>query len=296
MRALIARSAVALISGVLLVASTFAIGAPHAAAAPVLTATPNSGLTDGQLITITASGLSNHGHYVMECDALSTDACEIVWHHQNVGDTTMINKVIRARATVMHFDGTVHDCRTGSCVLAVVETSGSTPVFEATVPLSFDPAAALQPIPDLTVTPNTNVTFQQQLHATAPAYLNPDDTVLMFVCGQLQSSPPNVLFCSVVSEEHVSDGSGALDTTYTFNPNADSTNVNRVTSGTCLTINGCGYVAAYWGSFNRMLLAEVRSPGAVPPTTTTAANPTASTSSTTSLAPGSVVATPRFTG
>jgi len=281
-----------------LLASTIVIGAGRADAAPSISVSPNTNLTDGQLVTVTASGLSTTTHELAECSGPTEGTCEFLWHQPGSGDLTAISTTIRARTTVMHFDGTVADCRTTACTLAVLNTNDSSIDLEASTPLSFDPSSSLQPIPSLTVNPNTNVTFQMPLHVTAPAYLNPDDSVLVFVCIAARSFPPNELLCSVVSETHTTGPDGALDITYPYAPNQDATRVPHAVSGTCMYEDGCAYVAVLGGSFHRMLLGEVRIPGAVVPTstTTTTASPASSTTSTSGSGARAVVATPRFTG
>ncbi len=133
-----------------------------ASAAPTVTATPADGLTDGQTIRITATGLSADA-FALQCSSaprtladcdLMTGAAPL---EPAAGGTASGERRLFA---VIHTErsGTV-DCRiAGSCVVAATVFSGSDPLEgSVTTAVAFDAAAPLLPAPAITATPSTDL-------------------------------------------------------------------------------------------------------------------------------------------
>ena len=132
-----------------------------AAAAPTVTATPADGLTDGQTIRITSTGLADA--FALQCSSAprSLADCDLMTGatplEPAAGGTASGERRLFA---VIHTEGrgTV-DCRiAGSCVVAATVFSGSDPLEgSVTTPVAFDAAAPLLPAPTITATPSTDL-------------------------------------------------------------------------------------------------------------------------------------------
>ncbi|HLM63412.1 MAG TPA: neocarzinostatin apoprotein domain-containing protein [Acidimicrobiales bacterium] len=136
---------------------------PDAAPAPppVVSVTPASGLVDGQLVDVRASGLPtvSAGAAVYQCAPADPgwERCVYLSFGSEVSpDGTLVTQVAVA-ARVPTYAGAV-DCRTSSepCAVVVGPSPGSPRSGRAEV--SFDPTGPLLPDPSITVAPDEDLT------------------------------------------------------------------------------------------------------------------------------------------
>ena len=122
---------------------------------PVMTATPSTGLEDGQTITVTGKGFSSRDELgVGECAAGSTDGSQCVLE-SGLGNVAEVPTNRHGRfsisfnvARILTLDqGTIDCSQAPGCVIGAVDLEGETGAVESMVPISFDPAG--KPLPPL---------------------------------------------------------------------------------------------------------------------------------------------------
>lgn len=138
-------------------------------AAPItVTATPSTGLVDGQVVDGHAVGFDEHrdGYgFLVQCRAGATRrGCHVgeLDVDPTYGPGT-IDQQVQVQAVFRGEDGVEVDCRAapGTCVLHVLTEAG-TGVIDA--PLTFDAAAPVDPAPTVTVTPDSDLVDRQVVH------------------------------------------------------------------------------------------------------------------------------------
>jgi acetyl esterase/lipase len=163
------RGVVAALAAATMVGVSMMLGVPtpqqaEAQAAVEATVEPSSGLTDGDLVTITVSGLRS-GSYIdaVQCVADPTDLdedCDLTEYAFGIagpdGTANILLRVDAVLATGYPGSGESRevDCRSSACVVGLM-TQGTT--FDASVALSFDPGGSLAPPPTVSVTPDSNL-------------------------------------------------------------------------------------------------------------------------------------------
>ena len=195
------------VAAMAVVAATVVGAGPASGAAEVLTVTPATGLVDGQAVTVEGTGFDPFGSWeVFQCPAAAVDT----------GDCfTLVGLDIAADgsfsldgwvlAVLEQGDGTVvADCRDapGTCEVRMTSPGG-----DVAVPLAFDPAAPLRPLPTLEVVPATQLSFGQVVTVRG-ADVDPWADPVMAQCaeGDLSFST-----CDLVSQWDVPSADGTFE-------------------------------------------------------------------------------------
>lgn len=122
---------------------------------PVMTATPSTGLEDGQTVTVTGRGFSSRDEIgVSECAAGSTDGSECVLE-SGLGNVAELLTDRHGRFTISFNvariitlgTGTVDCSQAPGCVIGAVDLESETGALDSIVPISFDPNG--KPLPPL---------------------------------------------------------------------------------------------------------------------------------------------------
>ena len=122
---------------------------------PVMTATPSTGLEDGQTITVTGRGFSSRDELVVsECAAGSTDGSECV-AEDGLGNAVEVEANRHGRFTITFnvariitlLDGTVDCSQAPGCVIGAIDLESETEDVTSMVPIAFDPNG--KPLPPL---------------------------------------------------------------------------------------------------------------------------------------------------
>jgi hypothetical protein len=142
-----------LLAGLPAVTAAFVLAssAPASAATPTVTASPSTGLVNGQTVTLTGSNYeANHAIFVLEChSSAGASACDVN-HLKTV--TTSATGTFSLTFTVV--TGAIGDgtCNPGqSCILAAGDASG----VGGAAPITFKAAAAKPPTKTTTTTTTT---------------------------------------------------------------------------------------------------------------------------------------------
>ena len=210
-----------LLAGVVVAAALAPAPAPALATAPLgpeaapitVTATPSTGLVDGQLVDGHAVGFDEHrdGYgFLVQCRAGATRrGCHVgeLDVDPTYGSGT-IDQQVQVQAVFRGEDGVEVDCRAapGTCVLHVLTEAG-TGVVDA--PLTFDASAPVDPAPTVTVTPDTDLIDGQIAHLTVDGF-TPSMSVRVMLCD----GPTPFDRCfegSALNDEMASDGTGHAD-------------------------------------------------------------------------------------
>jgi hypothetical protein len=142
------------------------------------TVTPDTGLVDGQQVQVAGDGfhpdapnIGNTAIFTMcrtpvdgleDCDEFTRRSGDVDVAGHLEGPYTV--------ATILELpDGSIHDCRTGGCVLSVVDLA-DTFAEGALVPLGFDPVGPLVPLPDFSATPTTGLVDGDRIHVTGSGW------------------------------------------------------------------------------------------------------------------------------
>ena len=138
-------------------AVTFAPGA-EPRPAPALAVDPTTGLVDGQLVSLTGSGLTPDAwRSVWQCAPSVPDGCRYVTEVEVTAEGTFVTDAV-VSARVLTWEGPV-DCRTSvpACELVVGAGNPRSP-RAGRVALAFDPDGPLPPPPAIVVDPAEGVT------------------------------------------------------------------------------------------------------------------------------------------
>lgn len=165
---------------------------PAQADEPTLVAEPAVDLVDGQLVTVTASGLPSGGvsTNLVQCrpGAVSIADCDErgtqLYVQNGQGERQIF---VRA---VVEVGGQAVDCRREACVLGIV-THDDEPqaTVHASTPLGFDPDGPLAPPPTLTVTPGEGLADGQSITATGQGFVHGDPTGVDLDLRQCVAAP-----------------------------------------------------------------------------------------------------------
>ncbi len=137
------------------VASTPISFADVAIIPPVLTASPSTGLVDGQSVTVTGSGFRAHDSYLLsECAAGSTDGSECV-ATSGIGYVSQVQAKRSGKFTttvgvarvLTLINGTVDCAQAPGCVIGAINENDPFGAVAAVAPVSFDPS--VKPLPPL---------------------------------------------------------------------------------------------------------------------------------------------------
>ncbi|MBL8778880.1 MAG: hypothetical protein JNK12_23315 [Acidimicrobiales bacterium] len=194
-------------------APTPALAAPPPT--PTVTATPSTGLVDGQVIAAHGDGFDElRFGYVLfqQCAAGATRrGCHIsdVAADPVQGPGGTVDQDLRVQAVFRGEDGVEVDCRVapGMCVVRAVTEAGTDAVD---APLTFDPGAALEPPPTVTVTPDTDLVDGQVVRVEVDGF-TPSEWVRVKLCDG--PSPFDRCFeGSALAADVGSDSTGHVET------------------------------------------------------------------------------------
>jgi hypothetical protein len=125
---------------------------------PKMTASPSTGLDDGDNVTVTGKGFKRHEYIALtECVAGDTQEGEC-GYDSGIGNTVQVEANGSGRFSVTYnvarlttlFGGTIDCAQAPGCVIAAVQLSGFESV-QAVTPISFDPSAPVLPPLNLAV-------------------------------------------------------------------------------------------------------------------------------------------------
>ena len=177
------RTATAAVLVLLAVTGGLTSTARPASAAPPITASPTTGLVDGDLVHVNVTGLTpGRSAVVVECSVAVglLENCQALF----VGATDAsgaLSVTVRIFAVVGTESGGF-DCRTATtCVIDAYEGGGALGVGTS-VSLDFDPAAPLGPPPAFTATPSAGVHAGDAITLTGSG-LNADVDTAVFRCN-----------------------------------------------------------------------------------------------------------------
>lgn len=154
---------------------------------PVVTAEPDEPLTDGQTVTVNASGLVwSTQALVVHCVAepTSPEDCDYATaSYVDLAEDTGFTQDYRVSALIeTPTHGTV-DCReVGGCALAVTSGSELSPAKTGLVSLTFDPDAEVVP-PTLTVSPDVDLVDGQTVNVDGSGFNSDRPWVDLLLCG-----------------------------------------------------------------------------------------------------------------
>ena len=131
---------------------------------PTMTASPHTGLLDGQTIALTGSGFTPNGFFpLVECQATATDesGCDsTIFNFAQTDSTGGFSTDFTATRVIVSGLVTIDCAQRGACVIAALDQVGDTVV--ASTPLSFKRV----PLPTLAVSPATGLADGQNVTVT----------------------------------------------------------------------------------------------------------------------------------
>src|SRR4051794_36360993 len=130
----------------------------HATAAPTMSVSPNSGLHDGDVVTVSGSNFApKKTFYMVECSGLSQSECDIghlVTGSTSAGGTFTTTFTVHTGAIG---SGTCNTTSTNCTIDATTDPNPADTAAAATAPLAFGGTSG----PAITVTPHTGVRNNQ---------------------------------------------------------------------------------------------------------------------------------------
>ncbi len=148
------------------------LGVAPVGADPTMTITPDTGLVDGQAVTVAVTGLTPlsvagvaqcvEGHGQDGCDLENR---QIISTDENGGFTTSM-VVHTMLATPL---GAI-DCRTSADACVIGASTTFDEIGAVWTSMEFDPTGALQPAPNLTAQPGTDLVDNQQINVVGSGY------------------------------------------------------------------------------------------------------------------------------
>ncbi len=200
------------------VALTVALAsAPGGSDHPTLTVTPSTGLVDHQLVEVHGEGFDPRAAAELR-QCASDDPQECAFDHTEIDDDGSFTLPIAVSASLCGDHApTCLEVHTFDQDVLVFERIG-------TIPLDFDPNAALQPDPTITVDPPTDM-VDGDVVTIEVAHLRPGDSVVATVCagrrpfpkgrctsptggGSYQAGPDGTTLVPFVTSAVVSDMNG----------------------------------------------------------------------------------------
>lgn len=180
--------------------------APRAPASA--TATPSSGLADGQTIDVSATGLSANAPVVVaqcavapvpdpaQCDAVNfADALSSATGSLDVSYTVRVAFATGAGGLV--------DCRAVACEILVVDLGGPSAGFSH-APIAFAPGG---PAPAVTATPSTGLAHQQTVAVHGTGFTGPQPIIGVLECAAADEAAACTLLSGSITIVPAADGS-----------------------------------------------------------------------------------------
>lgn len=211
------------IGAVLVVLGVLVLGVPGPAAAddvpaapaeagPSITITPNTGLVDHQVVTVTGTGFGRHDLLsVTQCPtATPPDDCGFSFDLADTDASGSFSVDVGLRAVIPTASGSAVDCRPAPDTCSLSVRSWDTGEG-ASAPLTFDPTGPLAPPPTLAASPSTGLIDGQVIDVTGSGW-RPGAQLFVFACakdGPVDLHCPYGLFGS---DEDRADMNGDLDT------------------------------------------------------------------------------------
>ena len=164
-----------LVSLAALAASTAVAPTAQAQVAPAITVTPDSGLVDGQTVTVAGTGFGENFTVVSLCAAGVAEASECAFSNMigfESADTDG-NFTLDGEVPVLVLDGggsTLADCRVpGACEVVAFAFDEMNAILART-PVEFDPSGPLPVAPTLAAAPSTDLVDGQVVTVTGSGY------------------------------------------------------------------------------------------------------------------------------
>jgi virginiamycin B lyase len=182
-----------------------------------LTATPDSGLVDGQSIDVTGSGFTPGATVSLYlCPAAPSSLADCDFSGPFPVATTAdgsgaISATVAVFTVLWGFDAGGRDCRTEACRLLAFD--GDLPGDpRGETPLAFDPAGPLPPRPEVSVSPSTDLVDRQAVHIHGTGF-RPHAEVWVDQCRDDGSNDP--WDCRYTDGFGEADEDGVLDADFT---------------------------------------------------------------------------------
>jgi hypothetical protein len=180
---------------------------------PSISAAPDTGLVDRQLVTVTGTAFVSEQAAVFQCIAGATDpggcstlAAVLVAVDQSGG----FQAEIRVRRLLSVPSGEVDCAVPDACVLAAAPVPGIFVLY--TTPIVFDPAGPMPTPPAAAVEPSTGLVDGQQVVVTASGF---DPTSELGIVQCVRGGPPDGAGCDIGQLVRVlSDGQGGARSTF----------------------------------------------------------------------------------
>jgi hypothetical protein len=153
--------------------------APDSSGSPTVTATPSTGLSDGQQIEVTGSGLAPSTEYgIIECQTGATDisGCDISNPPFLTTDDTGAFSTSYEAVRVITVQSPIDCAQADACILAVAPLSGT---IAASTPISFADVTIVPPT--MMATPSTGLTDEESITVSGSGY-TPDAQLLLAEC------------------------------------------------------------------------------------------------------------------
>jgi Neocarzinostatin family./Calx-beta domain. len=180
---------------------------------PSITVTPSTGLLHDQTVTVSGTGFDPSGFVeITECASDTSPFCgEYLTDTQldATGAFTISANVSRLLSTSGPGGPSVVDCAVGPCSLNAIGFSGNESIeLVANTPITFDGSVPPPPIPVVTVTPTTNLSYRAQVTVHGTGF-SAGEFVYADFCADSQQSGG----CGSSSNGTAADASGTVDFT-----------------------------------------------------------------------------------
>ncbi len=179
---------------------------------PTVKAAPTTDLPYRATVTVTGSGFApGEEIYAARCvEALQFGSCSSSFTGPSVADADgNVSLTVSVKRITAGPTGPA-DC-TDTDVLCSIQVNGERSYEQFSFPLTFDPNAPIPPPPVITVTPDTNLDYRQDVHITGTGFA-PSGPVLVEQCA-LPSTPGDFATCSG-SIQVTADAAGGIDSSF----------------------------------------------------------------------------------
>lgn len=182
------RSVLLLVALVTVGALLPATAARAAADIGTVTVSPDTGLVDGSIVTVSTTGATpGLAVDVSLCDVGRSldDGCSRWLAFGVVDDSGSASWQVEVNPLITQVDETVTDCRVVACELVLTAWSSEDPVEpEVRVPVTFDPDGDLIPLPVAVALPSTDLVHHQTVNVTGSGFRS-EDWVSIYQCHDL---------------------------------------------------------------------------------------------------------------
>ena len=142
---------------------------------PTITVVPSTGLHHDQNVTITGTGFDPAGYVqINECGTqMSTYCGEFLASTQadGAGNFSASGPVTRLVSRSLLSGPTIEDCAVVACTVTATEYSNDESItLSASAPIAFDDSVPPPPVPQVTVTPSTNLPYRTQVTVHGTGY------------------------------------------------------------------------------------------------------------------------------